>query len=80
MVIMKDSSDAFRFSVGHIYRSAVNNDYNIAVTKDCSDAYLVSTEFVYSGGRLVLFFRDRIPSDFQLHEKVILRLVSLKQV
>ena len=33
---------------------------------------LVAVDYIYSAGRLVLFFKDTIPSRFQLHDKVFI--------
>ena len=72
MVIMKDSEDPRYISVGNYYRFATNNDRNIIV--DLGDQitfnYLRASEFVYSAGRLVLFFKEKIPPKFHLHDRV----------
>ena len=74
MVIMKDSEDPPWVSVGNIYRIAIK--YNDTILVDKGDQltyhYLESSDYVYTAGRLVLFFKDAIPSRFQLHDKVFL--------
>ena len=72
MVIMKDSSDAAKFSIGNLYRFASKFNRPILVDKDdqLTFNYLESSDAVYTAGRLVLFFKDSVPSRFKLHEKV----------
>ena len=74
MVIMKDSEDPPWVSVGYIYREAVETGKKILV--DSGDQltfhYLEASDYVCTAGRLVLFFRDNIPSRFKLHDKVYL--------
>lgn len=74
MVIMKDSNDPPWVSVGNIYRKAIKCNDSILVDKDdqLTYHYLESSEYIYTAGRLVLFFKDAIPSTFQLHDKVFL--------
>jgi hypothetical protein len=74
MVIMKDSEDPPWVSVGNIYRRAVNWHRPIIVDKgeQITTSYLVTSDCVYTAGRLVLFFKDAIPSRFKLHDKVYL--------
>ena len=74
MVIMKDSEDPPWVSVGDVYRNASMCDISILVDKgyQLSCDYLDASEYVYTAGRLVLFFKDKIPSRFQLHDKVFL--------
>jgi hypothetical protein len=77
MVIMKDSEDPPWVSVGYVYRSASRNGRNILV--DLGDQltiqYLESSDYVYTAGRLVLFFKDNIPPKFKLHDKVYLTTI-----
>ena len=72
MVIMKDSEDPPWKSVGSIYRFATENKRNIIVDKgdQITFHYLRSSEAIYTAGRLILFFKEAIPSKFQLHDKV----------
>ena len=74
MIIMKDSEDPPWVSVGDIYRKASRYGETILVDRgnQLTFHYLESSEFVYTAGRLVLFFNDSIPSRFQLHDKVYL--------
>ena len=74
MVIMKDSDDAPWESIGDIYRKAIRYKKSILVDKgdQLTYHYLESSDYVYTAGRLVLFFKDNIPSRFQLHDKVFL--------
>ena len=79
MVIMKDSDDPPWVSVGDIYRRAFK--YNEKILVDSGNHltfhYLESSDYVYSAGRLVLFFKDNIPSRFQLHDKVFLTTTNI---
>ena len=72
MVIMKDSEDPPWKSVGSIYRFATENRRNIIVDKgdQITFHYLRSSEAICTAGRLILFFKEPIPSKFQLHDKV----------
>jgi hypothetical protein len=74
MVIMKDSEDPPWVSVGNIYRRAIK--YNDTILVDKGDQltyhYLESSDYIYTAGRLILFFKDAIPDRFQLHDKVFL--------
>ena len=80
MVIMKDSDDPPWVSVGSVYRRAVRYNHTILVDKDdqLSFNYLESSEYVYTAGRLILFFKDSIPPRFQLHDKVFLTTTHKK--
>ena len=77
MVIMKDSEDPPWVSVGDVYRRASKKNRNILV--DLGDQltvqYLESSDYVYTAGRLVLFFKENISSRFKLHDKVYLTIV-----
>lgn len=77
MVIMKDSEDPPWISVGSVYRSASRNGRNILVDSgdQLTSQYLESSDYVYTAGRLVLFFKDDIPSRFKLHDKVYLTTI-----
>jgi hypothetical protein len=74
MVIMKDSEDPPWVSVGNIYRIAIKYNDTILVDKDdqLTYHYLESSDYIYTAGRLILFFKDAIPDRFQLHDKVFL--------
>lgn len=86
MVIMKDSEDAFYNSVGDIYRKAEEAQRIIGVTRMvyddhgfyCEDGWASSDSYIYSGGRLVLFFKDKIES-FKVHDKVVLSLLACRR-
>ena len=80
MVIMKDSDDAPWVSVGDIYRTAINYGEHILVDKgdQLTYHYLECSDFVYTAGRLILFFKDSIPERFQLHDKVFLTTTNIK--
>ena len=77
MVIMKDSDDPPWISVGDIYRRASKYRKNISV--DVGDQltihYLESSDYIYSAGRLILYFKSIIPPKFQLHNKVYLTTI-----
>jgi len=68
MVIMKDSGDPPWMSVGNYYREAKENNCSIVV----STGYYTErvSDFIYAGGRLVVFFKDSIEDKFYLHDKV----------
>ena len=74
MVIMKDSEDPPWKNVGDAYREA--SKYRKKILVDVGDQltfdYLEASDYIYTAGRLVLFFKDSIPSRFQLHDKVFL--------
>ena len=74
MVIMKDSEDPPWRGPGDIYRKAKGISRSILV--DLGDQlthyYIESSDYVYTAGRLVLFFKEDIPERFKLHEKVYL--------
>ncbi len=74
MVIMKDSEDPPWVSVGNVYREATKYYRKILVDKgdQLTFNYLEASDYIYSAGRLVLFFKDTIPSRFQVHDKVYL--------
>ena len=79
MVIMKDSEDAPWESVGNAYRMAVDKGLAIWVSKTqdsqgnyiYNDIHAVASDFVYTAGRLVLFFKKPL-SNFYLHDRVCL--------
>ena len=77
MVIMKDSEDPPWISVGNVYRRASRNSRNILVDSgdQLTSQYLESSDYIYTAGRLVLFFKDDIPSRFKLHDKVYLTTI-----
>lgn len=77
MVIMKDSEDPPWVSVGNLYRRASKKHRNILVDNgdQLTIQYLESSDYVYTAGRLVLFFKDAIPNRFQLHDKVYLTTI-----
>lgn len=70
MVIMKDSGDLPWMSVGYYYREAKENNYSIVVSTGYRPECMVSDNFIYAGGRLVVFFKDSIKDKFSLHDKV----------
>ena len=74
MVIMKDSDDPPWVSVGSIYREASKHGRKILVDKgdQLTLNYLEPSDFICTAGRLILFFKDSIPSKYQLHDKVYL--------
>lgn len=74
MVIMKDSEDPPWKGPGNVYREAKYGNKTILVDKgdQLTFHYLESSDFVYTAGRLILFFKEDIPSRFQIHDKVYL--------
>lgn len=76
MVIMKDSEDLPWMSVGATYRTAERYRMRIAVDKgQLTFDYLLASEWVYSAGKLILFFSDAIPGRFHLYDRVELYLL-----
>ena len=74
MVIMKDSEDPPWVSVGNIYRKASKYNENIIVDKgnQLTYNYAESSDYVYTAGRLVLFFKEDISKKFSLYDRVFL--------
>ena len=78
MVIMKDSNDPPWVTVGSFYRQAgeggiitvekwvetsSNLDYEL-------EAEAKASEYIYTAGRLILYFKDPIDPKFHLHDVV----------
>lgn len=76
MVIMKDSEDPPWVSVGDVYRNAKKWNNQIVVATPSMDYMAVSSDYVYTAGRLVLFFKDDI-KEFSLHDKVDLIITAV---
>lgn len=72
MVIMKDSEDPPWISVGSVYRNAVKKQgvLTVAPLEVNDHRVLDASEYICSGGRLVLFFKEDVRDIFHLHEKV----------
>lgn len=75
MVIMKDSENTFFFSIGDIYRSAKERCFSIAVVKLNEDdsknmPTAVSKDYIYTGGKLILYFDQSIKGLFNLQDRV----------
>ena len=72
MVVMRDSDDPPWISLGDIYREAEN--YNCKLFVDTGDqltySHLSTDKYVYTAGRLILYFEQKIPDGFHLHDKV----------
>ena len=86
MVIMKDSEDPFWMSVGDIYRKAKNEEYSMAVGifqyvngsfEHKHNNFQIASEYIYSAGRLILFFKEAIYPMFHLHDKVYIHNLYL---
>lgn len=75
MVIMKDSDDPPWKSVGKIARIAKEDGDIIVDVDQITVNYISASDFVCSGGKLVLFFKDKIPDKFHLHDKVSLAVI-----
>lgn len=72
MTVMKDSDDPPWVNLGDYYRE-VAGDLGcllVDVGDQLTMKYITSKEFVYAAGRLILYFKDRIPEKFHLHDKV----------
>jgi hypothetical protein len=81
MVIMKDSEDPPWVSVGDVYRNAIRKgkrNIRVWVLKEAPDLYvgMSSSDYIYTAGRLLLFFKDNIKPKFKLHSHVILETSS----
>lgn len=77
MVIMKDSEDPRWVSVGDIYREAKEYGGDIVVDlEQLTINYLRASDYLYTAGRLVLFFKDRIPPRFCLHSRVVVKAIA----
>ena len=76
MAVMQNSDDDCYISLKRLYKEATRCDYPMIVDKgnQITINYLKSTDFIYSGDRLVLYFKDSIPPRFHLHDKVTLDL------
>lgn len=72
MVIMKDSEDRIKVSIGDFYRFCYKNEYKITVEIPNTRHHQMSDDCIYSGGRLILFFKDKVLPEFKLHQKVLL--------
>jgi len=79
MVIMKDSDDPPWVSVGDTYRKATKKDQKRKIrvyVQTLQNGYRceVSSDYIYTAGRLVLFFKDKIHPGFKLHSIVELEV------
>ena len=74
MIVMKDSEDPPWKSVGDIYREAYKYNKSILVDKgnQLTYNYVEASDYVYTAGRLVLFFKEDISKRFSAGEKVFL--------
>ena len=86
MVIMKDSEDPPWISVGKVYREAKEHNRVILVEKSGNDdsdtqddIWQKASEYIYTAGRLILFFKDQVNSGFHLHDRVDFRLQSIRR-
>ena len=75
MVIMKDSDDPPWRSVGKIAYMAEGYGSIIVDVEQITVNYITASDFVCSAGKLVLFFKDKIPDKFHLHDKVSVAVV-----
>lgn len=82
MVIMKDSEDPPWISVGNIYRESLGKYRYISVYKaidDDSEVSQASSDAIYTGGRLVLFFSNPVNQNFHLHDRVELSVFATRR-
>lgn len=72
MVVMKDSDDPPWVNLGDYYRETAGNlgCFLVDVGDQITVKYIISKEFVYAAGKLVLYFKDKIPERFHLKDKV----------
>lgn len=74
MTVMKDSEDPYWSSISGYYRTSLKHGLSICVAKgdypDEPENGVTSSDSVCSGGMLVLFFRDKINSEFKVGDKV----------
>lgn len=77
MVVMKDSNDPYWYSVGRIYRSAQRENYDIKVVggRASYQSSPNSADAIYTAGKLILFFKDKVSNKFKVHDKVELIFV-----
>ena len=81
MVIMKDSEDPPWESVGNVYRCAKKYKANIGVKKlfnrgdYASYVSQLSSDCIYTAGRLILFFKGSIDENIHLHDTIELFLL-----
>ena len=81
MVIMKDSEDPPWVSIGDTYRKAIRKGkkrkIRVWVIIDASKnlyAGMSSSDYIYTAGRLILFFKEDIKPDFKLHSHILLEV------
>lgn len=71
MTVMKDSDDPPWANIGDLYREAVYYDSPLFVNiGNQLGKYISTKEYVYAAGRLILYFKNKIPERFHLHDKV----------
>lgn len=76
MTIMKDSSDPPWISVGNFYRNADKYGHAIIVDKgQITCHYNEASDYIYSAGRLILFFKDKISDKYSLNDKVFVSTI-----
>ncbi len=83
MVIMKDSQDPSWVNVGDVYRRAFERNVPrrimVCALSPLGDSMsigrMTTNECLYSAGRLILLFKDKIKDAFKLHSKVSLEVV-----
>ena len=75
MVIMKNSNDYMKATVGYYYRRAkkYGDNFCLCVAKENGEGdWHRACDMIYTAGRLILFFKKDISQWFALQDKVIL--------
>ena len=73
MMVMRDSEDPPWVTVGDVYRRASKGGYPIMVDIDqLTFHYRETSDYIYTAGRLILYFKEKITDKFSLHDRVCL--------
>ena len=81
MVIMKDSEDPPWVSVGDVYRNALRCKAGVILVEkeNDEDIFQKASDYIYTAGRLILFFKEQVNSGFHLHDKVVFRTLTTRR-
>lgn len=80
MLIMKDSEDPFWFSISSFRKKYEEGETVILQLNDSEDEdeWFSPESILCTGGRMMLYFKDRIPDDFRIGAKVKVKAVKLR--
>lgn len=77
VIIMKDSEDKPWYSLNDTYTKAANNNLSIGIYKYLQkeggrykSVNMGSDNYIYSGRRLILFFKERVDKHFKVGDKI----------